>query len=279
MRKAFVIALVLLGVGAGPAAALDVKDVRSTYGPYGGVRPGNKFLPGDVLWLAFQVDGLTAEAETGLVKYKVKLEVSDGTGKSIFTRSNDQQRYLSLGKGQLSERAQVVIGTELPAGKYTVAVTITDLGDGKAKGGGPTKTFSNGFERLPEDFGLIHAWSPSVAVTTQDFTALCKLVGMSRDAKKLPNVEIRLVVRDDSGKATLPKPLITNIPKDLPPDKELGEDFDIKTTKIIPMPFPLYLNRPGRFTIEIEAIDLLSKKTAKVSFPLQVLETSAQGGM
>ena len=77
MRKACVIALVLLGLGAGPAAALDVKDVRSTYGPFGGARPGNKFLPGDVLWLAFQIDDLAMEADTGLVKYKVKLEVTD----------------------------------------------------------------------------------------------------------------------------------------------------------------------------------------------------------
>jgi hypothetical protein len=276
MKKAFVIALVLLGLGAGPAAALEVKDIRSTYGPFGGVRPGNKFLPGDVLWLAFQVEGLAMEADTGLVKYKVTLEVFDSKDKLIFSgKPIEQQRYLSLGKSALAERGQVVIGTEQAPGKYTVRMTITDKGGGKEKGGGPSKGFTYEFEVLAPDFGLIHAWSPSVAVTTQDFTAFCKLVGMKRDAKQLPSVEVRVVIKDESGKAMLPKPLITNIPKDLPPEKELGEDFDIRKAKIIPMPFPLFLNRAGRFTIEIEAVDLLSKKSAKVSFPLQVLETSS----
>jgi len=188
MRKAFVIALVLLGLGAGPAAALDVKDIRSTYGPFGGARPGNNFLPGDVLWLAFQIDDLAMEADTGLVKYKVKIEVTDSKDKIIFSRDTPNQRHLSLGKGQISERAQVVIGTEQAPGKYTVRLTVTDQGGGKEKGGGPSKSFTHDFEILAPDFGLIHAWAPSVAVTNQEFTAFCKLVGMARDAKQFPNV-------------------------------------------------------------------------------------------
>ena len=47
---------------------------------------------------------------------------------------------------------------------------------------------------------------------------------------------------------------------------------------MLPLPFPLILNRPGMYTVEVEAVDLISKKTAKVSFPLKVLETSAVGG-
>jgi hypothetical protein len=279
MRKAFVIALVLLGLRTAPAAALDIKNVRATYGPVGGVRPDNKFLPGDILWLAFQIDGLAMEADTGLVKWKVALEVVDNSkDKPIFTRSTDHQRYLALGKGQMSERAQVFIGTEQAPGKYTVRLTITDKGGGKEKGGGPSKSFAYDFEILAPDFGLIQGWAPSVAIATQDYTAFVKLTGMARDAKQLPNVEVRLVIKDESGKAILPKPLVTSIPKDLPSDEELrklGEEFDIKKSKMIPMPFPLFLNRPGRFTVEIEALDHISKKTSKVSFPLQVLETSS----
>jgi hypothetical protein len=278
MRKPFVLALVLLGLAAGPAAALDVKDVRSTYGPFGGVRPDSKFLPGDVLWLAFQIEGLSMQAETGLVKYKVKLEVFDAKNTSIFKRETPNQRYLSLGAGRLSERAQVVIGTEQAPGKYSVHLTVTDMGGGKEKGGGPSKSFTHDFEILPADFGLIHGFAPSVARTAEDYQAYCAVVGMARDAKMMPNLEFRLVIRDENGKATLPKPLVTSIPKDLPPAKELPEDFDIKKQKVLPLPFPLVLNRPGQYTIEIEAVDLISKKSAKVSFPLKVLETSAVGG-
>jgi hypothetical protein len=32
------------------------------------------------------------------------------------------------------------------------------------------------------------------------------------------------------------------------------------------------------FSIEIEVVDLIAKKSAKMSFPLKVLETSAIGG-
>jgi hypothetical protein len=272
MRRAFVIALALLGLWAGPAAALDVKNVRSTYGPYGGVRPGNKFLPGDILWLAFELEDLTMEAETGLVKYDVKLEVLDSKPSVIFSRTTPNQRYLALGKARLSDRAQVVIGVEQAPGKYSVRLTITDKGGKDNKKGGPSKTFSHDFEIRKADFGLIHALSPSVAATNQDFECHCALTGMARDAKKLPKVELRLSIVDENGKLTLPKPFISNIPDDLP------KDFDVTKEKLIRLPFPIFLNRTGRFTIQIEAIDKISMKKASVSFPLQVLETSAIGG-
>jgi hypothetical protein len=270
MRRAFVIALVLLGLWAGPAAALDVKNVRSTYGPWGGVRPGSKLLPGDILWLAFQIEDLTMDADTGLVKYDVKIEVLDSKPMVIFSRNTENQRYLALGKARLSDRAQVIIGIEQAPGKYSVRLTVTDKG--AKKKGGPSKTFSQDFEILKPDFGLIQAFSPSVAATNQDFTASCMLTGMARDAKGIPNVELRLTILDEKGKPTLPKPFISNIPKDLP------EDFDVKKEKQIRLPFPVFLNRTGRFTIQIEAIDQISKKKASVSFPLEVLETSAIGG-
>ncbi len=271
MRRAFVIALALLGLSAGPAAALDVKNVRSTYGPFGGVRAGNKLLPGDILWLAFELEGLTMEADTGLVKYDIKLEVFDGKNPMpIFSRNTPNQRYLALGQARLSDRAQVIIGIEQAPGKYKVRLTITDKG-GKDKKGGPSKNFTHDFEILKADFGLIQALSPSVAAVNQDFTAHCMLTGMARDAKQIPNVELRLAILDENGKPTLPKPFISNIPKDLP------EDFDVKKEKQISLPFPIFLNRPGRFTIHVEAIDKISGKKASVSFPLVVLETSAVG--
>jgi hypothetical protein len=271
MTRAVVVALVFLGLGAGPAAAVNIKNVRSTYGPYGGVRPGNKLMQGDALWLAYQIEDLTMEPETGLVKYTVTLEVLDSTGKQILKRPTPNQRHLTLGKGELSDRAQVVIGSDYGPGKYSVRLTVTDTNiKGKEKGGGPSKTVKYDLQLIKEDFGLIQAICPSIAATIQDFEANCVLTGMARDAKQIPKVEVRMTIRDEKGKATLPKPFITNIPADLP-----GIDF--KKEKIIRMPFPIVVNRVGRYTVEIEAFDLISKKSAKVAFPLLVLETSAVG--
>jgi hypothetical protein len=273
MRKAFVIALVLLGLSAAPAAALEIKNVTRTFGAMGGAQPDNKVLPLDVLSLAYQIEKLTMEADTGFVAYIVKLEVSDSKNKVIFKRETPQRQHLALGKAQVAERAQVVIGAQQPPGKYSLRVTVTDQG-GKAKGG-DSKFFTYDFQVLPPDFGLIHAVLPAVAWTAQEISAYCQLVGMARNSKtKIPDVELRMRVFDEAGKPTLPKPFVSQLQKILPNPKDAPE-FDITKEKVIPLPFPLALTRPGRFTIEIEAYDRIAKKTARVRFPLQVLEPSA----
>ncbi len=273
MRKVFAIALVVLSLEALPARALELKNVRSTYGAYGGGRTGNKMLPGDFLFLAFDIEDMKMELNTGLVKYKTKIEVLDGKGKQIFKRENDNQRYLHLGKARVSDRAQVFTGTEQPAGKYTVRLTITDKNAKDPKGPTDSKSFTYEFEILPPGFGLIRAFAPSVAFTQGNYEAHCALVGFARDPKtKLPNVDLRMRILDEKGKPTLEAAFINNIPKDLP------EEVDIKKLDTVPLPFPISLNRPGRFTIEIEAVDRISKKSAKLSCPLLVLETSQVGG-
>jgi hypothetical protein len=273
MRKVFAIALVVLGAAAAPAGALELKNVRSIYGPFGGVRAGNKLLPGDIIFLSFEMEDLKMDPDSGLVNYTNRLEVIDDKGKVIFARDNkDNKRYLALGQARLPDRAQVVTGTEQAAGKYTVKLTVTDNNAANPKGPKESKSFVYKFEILEKDFGLIHAVSPSVGVVNQDFQAQCALVGFGRDAKKMPNVSVRLIIRDEKGNPTLPKAFISNIPKDLP------DDVDVKKLDLVPLPFPIFLNRPGRFTLEVTATDHLSKKTVSVSFPLLVLDTSVVGG-
>jgi hypothetical protein len=276
MRKAFVVALVLWGLSAGPAAALEIKDLRRTFGPHGGPRPGNEVLPGDIITLAFQVEGLTMEAATGFVKYNIKMEVFDSKGKSIFKRDNKQQQHLSLGGARISERAQIATAVDQAAGKYSLSLTVTDFGSGKAKGGA-SKNITYAFRILPKGFGLAYAHMPAVLPTAYEATAMCQLVGMARNAKKMPDVELRLRVLDKNGKPTLPKPFIQDLLKLLPDPKEAPE-FDIRTAQSVPLPFPIILNRPGDFMVEVEAYDRIAKKTAKLTFPLKVVETSTVVG-
>jgi len=40
----------------------------------------------------------------------------------------------------------------------------------------------------------------------------------------------------------------------------------------VPANFAVPLNRPGKFTVELQALDRVSKKTAKLSIPLVVAE-------
>ncbi len=264
MKKVAFLALALLSLCSARAGAAEIKNLRSTYGPFGGERPSNKVLPGDVLFFAFDVSGLDVEATAGLVKYTIELQVLNSKGKQIFRRKSSNQHYLTLGQGLISERAQVITGTDQEAGKYTVKLTVTD---DRAKNPKPASA-SYVFELLPPDFGLIHAHSAAIAVPRQDFESHCVLVGWAKDGKKMPNVDVTLRILDEKGKPTLAKPFVTNIPKNLP------EEVDVKDKNLLPLPFPITLNRPGRFTIEIVAVDNLGKKTARVSFPLLVLEPS-----
>src|SRR5262249_17442570 len=70
-------AVAVLGLTAGSAGALEIKNLRSTYGPVGSVRPGTKFLPGDAILLMFDIDGLKIDDKTATARYTVTLELFD----------------------------------------------------------------------------------------------------------------------------------------------------------------------------------------------------------
>ncbi|HYT91441.1 MAG TPA: hypothetical protein VEL76_22195 [Gemmataceae bacterium] len=271
MRKIAFVALALLGWCATPASALEITNRRATYGPDGSARADNKLMLGDVLVLAFDIEDLKMEPHSGIVRYTNRLELLDSTGKVIFTRDTPNQRVLCLGKSRVAERAQVVVGTDQAPGKYTLRLTVSDVATKTAKGNAESKSFTYDFQAVPPGFGLIHVNAPSVATTTKEYTGTCSLVGMALDSKKMINVEIRTRILDEKGKPTLTKPFVLNFPEMLPPG------FNVTKDTQIPLPFPLSLNRPGRFTIEIEAEDAVGKRTAKVSFPIVVLEPSAVG--
>jgi hypothetical protein len=86
-------------------------------------------------------------------------------------------------------------------------------------------------------------------------------VGFDRDKAKKPNLHVELSVLDEKGKPVLAKPAtgtVTEAPE---------------TVRAIPMQFPMALNRPGKFTVELKATDAVSKKTDTLRFPLTVLAT------
>ena len=68
-----------------PAQGGDLKltNVPMTIGELGPARPSAKLLPGDILFIGYDITGLSIEPD-GLAKYKMSMEVSDAAGKSIF---------------------------------------------------------------------------------------------------------------------------------------------------------------------------------------------------
>ena len=108
--------------------------------------------------------------------------------------------------------------------------------------------------------------APAIGFPGQHYVASFALVNMKLDTKNKPDVEVIMRVLDDSGTMPMTKPINTFLPKDMPPDLKLDKE------NFIPMQFPIYLNRAGRFTIEIEAIDRAGNRQSKLRYKLNVLD-------
>lgn len=258
------VALVLASTLAfAQADKLALNNVRATYGLLGPNRADLKVLPGDTLWLEFDIDGITVSAD-GKVQYAMGLEVADSKGKVIFAqKATDQEGLASLGGKAVPANSQVDVGFSQPAGDYTVKVMVTDRVSKQSQ------TFSQKMQVLPADFGIVqlkttgdpNGTAPIGLVGAGDSVWVnLAVVGFGRDkGKQQPNLEFQMRVLDESGKPTLAKPETGVINQDVPPgDKLLGAQFLVSA------------NRAGKFVVELKAADKISGKSATTSFPLTV---------
>jgi hypothetical protein len=258
-------ALVVLAALAVPCPALELKNAHAVYGPFGPDRTDNKFLPGDFLFVTFDIADIQVDPKTNMAKYHITMELVDSKGMLVFSRNKNDEVALSLGGGQLPAFADVLIGTDQAPGKYTLKVTVKDMLSKNAK------VLNYSFDVEPEAFGFVRVFSPGAAFTGQNHVVNFAVIGMARDAKKKPSVDIQMQVLDEAGKTVYSQS--STIPKDLP-EEELSK---IATLPFIPLQYGMFLNRPGRFTIELEGTDKVGKKTAKVRFPLTVVDASSLG--
>lgn len=246
-------------------AELAVTNERMTYGYLGATRKGDaaKLLAGDALFVSFDIQNLKV-GEAGLVQYEIGMKVTDDKDKLLFSRDpQKQEAYNSLGGNSIPGFAATDIGTDTPPGQYTLTVTVTD------RAAKATKELVKKFEVLPPAFGLVRLSmsydkegrvpAPPIAVPGQLMLVNCFATGFGRDAKKLPNLTVKMRITEN-GKPTLDKDVVGIV-------KEAPENF-----KLIPLSFFLYLNRPGKFTVELTATDELTKKEAKQSFDVTVVD-------
>src|SRR5205823_12152705 len=115
-------ALVCLAGAQVRGQELALTNVRNTYGELGGTRPDSKFLPGDVLFVGFDIDNITVSAE-GVCKYSMAMSVVDKAGKPTLKQDPaEREDYIPLGGNKLPARAFVTVGLDMPAGEYTMSV-------------------------------------------------------------------------------------------------------------------------------------------------------------
>lgn len=254
-----------LGLTPGQGGKLELTNIRATYGVLGAPRPNTKYLPGDQVFIAYDLENVQMDG-FGKVLYGMSMKVEDNKKKVWFEQKDEQAKitaYNSLGGTRLPAFANVNIGVNQPPGEYTLRVTVTD------RAAKVSKELVQKFEVLPLAFGIVRLTTslddkdtlpaPMVGVPGQFIYVNFVTVGFGRDAKKQPNMSLAMSVLDDKDKPTLPKPSVGEV-TDLP-----------EKVQAVPMQFQLSLNRPGRFTVELKATDNITKKVSTQKFPLVVL--------
>ena len=251
-----------LGLTPGQSGKLELTNIRPTFGVLGATRPNLKYLPGDQMFLAYDIENIKVDSY-GKVLYGMSMQVVDSKKKVWFEQKGEQEKiqaYNSLGGTRLPAFANVNIGVNQPAGEYTLRVTVTD------RATKTVKELVQKFEVLSPSFGIVRLTTsldekdllpaPMIGVPGQFVYVNFVTVGFGRDAKKQPNMSLAMRVIDEKGKPTLAKPSVGEV-ADLP-----------EKVQAVPMQFQLSLNRPGRFTVELKATDNVTKKTSTLTFPL-----------
>ena len=248
----------------GQKGTLELTNVRMTVGELGPPRKDAKLLPGDILFIAFDIAGLTIDAD-GMAKYAMAMEVTDGAGKAIFKQDpRDLADFVPLGGNRLPARAFITIGLDQDAGAYSCKITVTD----------PTTKASNSlsvkFEVLKRDFGIVAVFTsydergalsaPTSGIVGQTIFIQLSVASFERNPKtKQPNIEFLFEVLDEKGQATLAKPRKETQDKGL--DEKSGA---------FGMRFPLFMSRTGKFTFRVTATDKISNKKSTYELPITI---------
>ena len=72
-----------MALAPGQAGGLTISNIRTTYGELGAPRAEARYLPGDLFFLAFEIEGLSLGRD-GKVSYTMAMEVLDKAGKPIM---------------------------------------------------------------------------------------------------------------------------------------------------------------------------------------------------
>jgi hypothetical protein len=257
----------VVSAAPGQPGQLTLSNVRSTHGLLGPTRADSRLLPGDMLVVTFDIDGVRTDPATGKVMYSTSMEVTDSRGQAVFRQApRDLEAINSLGGTHLPANATINIGLDQPPGRYTARVTVTD------RSTRASQSLNYPFEVLPRGFGLVRL-NLSSDVDPEDpvpvpFPAEGQslwlnfgAVGFGRLSNQQPDVAVEMRVLDESGRPTVSTPFQGRINQGVP-DK----------AQSLPMQFLLSLNRPGKFTVELKATCQVSRKTFQVALPLTVLK-------
>lgn len=255
------VTLVTLALPAG-VNAVEIKNFRPCFAPIylGTERKGDKLLPGDVLFATYDIDGLTVDPKSGKASFLTVVEVFNANAEAMSPpKQTPNEVIFHLGGTRMPGDLHVQMGRNQKPGKYRIRLTVKD------RVSGDQKSYIHNFELLPQTFGIGAVVAPSIGYPGLPYATEFALFDLTLDAKKQANAEVTMRVLDASGKEVAP-PVISTLPMDLAPGTDLEKE------NFVPIRYPIFLNRPGRFTVDIVAKDNVGKKESRLSFPLTVLD-------
>lgn len=262
MTRWWVVALVAASLCPARAWSLELKNVRPTHGPFGAVRTDAKILPGDFIFMMYDVEGLKVDPKTRKASLVTIVQLADSNDVIQFQKENPMDVQVTLGGDRVPGELNLIIPSEQKPGKYKVKLKVTD------RAAKETKTYEFPFEVVAPTFGIIAVAAPAIGLPGDVYVARFALVNLKLENKK-PKAEIKLRVLDENGK-DLSLPLTQTLPDDLP------REIDITKQNFVPMPFPIYLNRSGKFILAIDAEDKHGKRQATLRIPLTVMEIGSK---
>lgn len=261
MQRFLVAAIVALGLFPHLATAVEIKNIRPCYAPFGATRTDLKLLPGDVLFMTYDLEGLKTDDKSGKTNYETTLELIDSKGKVLYKKPTTNEVVPQLGSGRMPGDLHVILGPAQQPGDYSIKLTVHD------KIGKDAKAFTFPFTVIPQGFGFVGVTAPAIGFPGQHYVTGFGLVNLATDKKNQPSAEVNIKILDDKGAAVAPTVKI-ELPRDMPMDVDLGQ------SNFVPLQYPIYLNRPGRFTIEIQAHDKFGNKKSELRYPMTVLDVN-----
>ncbi|MSR59900.1 MAG: hypothetical protein EXS05_20050 [Planctomycetaceae bacterium] len=244
-------------------AELKLVEVRATYGRLGSTRSSTRVLPGEDLNVVYVVSGISRGSD-GRSEVSRSAELFDEAGESISQVPTDSTRiYLALGGDILANHMHFGLPLDFPPGKYKVRGVLTDVRTGT------DVTAEQQFEVLPLDFGVVRlrlAGDPEGRSTVggnltvnQEVYVVGRQIGFSRKGDRIHTIG-NLTIADAAGKLTTPVPIKFEI--DQVVDDDALDQIDFR--------WSLPVNRPGRFTVQIEVRDEIADKRIVYEMPLVV---------
>jgi hypothetical protein len=255
----------------GPAqSGLNLTNSRVTFGgQFGPNRPDHRYLPGDLFFMVFDIEGLRGDAQ-GRVNYAIGMVVTNSAGKEILNNKPEPtEAVIPLGASKLPARAFLIVpGVR---GAYTCTMTVTD------RKTNASKSVSENFEVIEPAFGIVGFRvtydmedtmpAPLQGVTGQALVMHFGIINFMRDpVTHQPTNQIEVRIFDESGKPTTEQPQLFVVKQGVNEDKPMIE-----------LNIPLTLSREGNFTVELKATDALANKSYKMAFKVKVMQPDVKG--